>query len=58
MNPLLSALPAALWIIPIIVVIFAALVWLALIRKDEVSAMFLHGKTMFRIEAKGRLRKH
>jgi cytochrome c-type biogenesis protein CcmH/NrfF len=53
-NALLSTLPAALWIVPIVFAIFAALVWYALSRKDEVNALFMHGKTVFRIEAKGR----
>jgi cytochrome c-type biogenesis protein CcmH/NrfF len=53
MKSILAALHWVLWIVPINAVMFGALVWLALLRKNEVDAMFLHGKTMFRIEAKG-----
>jgi len=54
---MLSNLPGALWIIPIIFAIFAGLVWYALFWKEDVSALFMHGKTVFRIEAKGRRKK-
>jgi hypothetical protein len=53
-DAIISHLPAALWIIPVTAAIFAALIWYALSQKDHVSALFRHGKTMFRIEARGR----
>jgi lipid-A-disaccharide synthase-like uncharacterized protein len=57
MSGLLSILPSAFWIIPIIFGMFVVLVWYALSRKEDVSALFLHGKTVFRLEAKGDRRK-
>ena len=57
-KSILFVLPSTFWIVPILFGIFALLVWYALSRKDHVSALFRHGKTVFRIEATGRPRRH
>jgi hypothetical protein len=53
MSAVLHVFPNALCTFVIVVAILAVLVWYALSRKDEVNAVFMHGKTMFRIEARG-----
>jgi cytochrome c-type biogenesis protein CcmH/NrfF len=55
----LNTLPVALWMVPItFFLVCAALIWYALFRKDQVVAFFQHGKTMFRIEARGQRRRN
>jgi hypothetical protein len=52
-NAILSALSHLIWVVPIVCVIFAWLIFSAIRRKERVSALFMHGKTVFMIDARG-----
>ncbi len=49
--------PAGLWILLVVFIVSALLVWYALYSKNDVMATFALGATMFKLEAKGRVRR-